>query len=101
MISQGFENAKLLGLYIDFNDHTNSLVKHVSSKIAVLHRLHQFLSSNILNTVYLTTIQPIFIVVYQFGATRQNKILMPYKSYKTDLLEQLQEILITVHLSLI
>ena len=58
------DNAKLLGLYIDqtlsFNDHTNSLVKRVSSKIAVLHRLRQFLASNILNTVYLTTIQPIF-----------------------------------------
>ena len=57
------DNAKLLGLYIDqslsFNDHTNSLVKRVSSKIAVLHRLRQFLASNILNTVYLTTIQPI------------------------------------------
>ena len=34
--------------------------KRVSSKIAVLHRLRQFLASNILNTVYLTTIQPIF-----------------------------------------
>ena len=58
------DNAKLLGLYIDqtlsFNDHTNSLVKRVSSKIAVLHRLRQFLTSYILNTVYLTTIQPIF-----------------------------------------
>ena len=52
------DNAKLLGLYIDqtlsFNDHTNSLVKRVSSKIAVLHRLRQFLASNILNTVYHT-----------------------------------------------
>ena len=58
------DNAKLLGPYIDqtlsFNDHTNSLVKRVSSKIAVFHRLPQFLTSNILNTVYLTTIQPIF-----------------------------------------
>ena len=66
MISQlkVLDNAKLLGLYTDqtlfFNDHTNSLVKCVHLKLQSFHHLSQFLSSNILNSVCLITIQPVF-----------------------------------------
>ena len=55
---------KLLGIYIDqtlsFTAQVDYIRKKVCPKIGLIHRLRHFLSQDTLNTVYLTTIQPIF-----------------------------------------
>ena len=57
-------NTKVLGVHIDqtlsFKNHIDQLTKRVSPKIAVIHRLRPILSSDILNIIYQTTVQPIF-----------------------------------------
>ena len=57
-------NTKVLGVHIDqtlsFKNHIDQLNKRVSPKIAVIHRLRPILSSDILNIIYQTTVQPIF-----------------------------------------
>ena len=57
-------NSKLLGVVIDnclsWNDHVEYLYKKISPKLGILYRLSKFLSKPILNTIYLTLIQPDF-----------------------------------------
>ena len=57
-------NIKLLGVIIDehlnFSEHISYLIKKISPKIALLHRLRQFLDSDILNNVYKAIIQSHF-----------------------------------------
>ena len=57
-------NSKLLGVVIDnclsWNDHIEYLYKKISPKLGILYRLSKFLSKPILNTIYLTLIQPDF-----------------------------------------
>ena len=71
-------STKLLGIFIDqnlnFNCHIKYLVKKISPKIGILHRLRQFLPPDVLNIVYKTTIQPIFdyCITVWGNSTKQN-----------------------------
>ena len=55
---------KILGILIDeslsWNAHIKYLCSKVNPKIALLHRLRQFLPQDTLNTLYITLIQPHF-----------------------------------------
>ena len=55
--------TKLLGIYLDntlsFKAHIEYLIKKICPKIGILHRLRHLLSTDILNIVYKTTIQPL------------------------------------------
>ena len=71
-------STKLLGIFIDqnlnFNCHIKYLIKKISPKIGILHRLRQFLPPDVLNIVYKTTIQPIFdyCITVWGNSTKQN-----------------------------
>ena len=59
---QQCSSTKLLGIHIDqnltFHNHMHYLITKISNKIALIHRLRQFLPHTALNTIYLTLIQP-------------------------------------------
>ena len=59
----GCSTTKLLGIYLDntlsFKAHIEYLIKKICPKIGILHRLRHLLSTDILNIVYKTTIQPL------------------------------------------
>ena len=70
---------KYLGVTIDknltWNDHINNLVSKVSPKIALLRKLKYKLSTEHLNTVYLSIIQPHFdYCISVWGHTSQRNI---------------------------
>ena len=71
-------STKVLGIFIDqnlnFNCHIKYLIKKISPKIGILHRFRQFLPQDILNSVYKTTIQPIFdyCITVWGNSTKQN-----------------------------
>ena len=55
-------SARYLGIHIDdtlsWNSQVQSICKSVSFKLSKLKRLNKFVSSDLLNTIYLTSIQP-------------------------------------------
>ena len=57
-------SLKLLGIIVDNNlkwcSHVHYLVSKISPKIGLLSRLRHVLANDLLNTVYLTTIKPLF-----------------------------------------
>ena len=59
---------------LNFNCHIKHLIKKISPKIGILHRLRQFLPPGVLNIVYITTIQPIFdyCITVWGNSTKQN-----------------------------
>ena len=58
---QKVQHTKLLGIVIDenlsFNKHIEHLIKKISSKIAVLHRLRYRLAVSLRNQIYLAIVQ--------------------------------------------
>ena len=63
-ILQKVQHTKLLGIVIDenlsFNKHIDHLIKKISPKIAVLHRLRYRLPVSSLNQIYLAIVQSTF-----------------------------------------
>ena len=57
-------STSLLGVHIyenaTFHQHIQSLNSKISSKIGLLHRLHEIRPQKSLNTIYLTTVQSLF-----------------------------------------
>ena len=89
---QQCSSTKLLGIHIDqnltFHDHMHYLITKISNKIALIHRLRQFLPLTALNTIYLTLIQSqIDYCITVWGPSLKLTELL-FRNYKTAVQEQ-------------